>query len=468
MNVGVAQERIAFTGGIATLASANGAHFLGTDTPNIVIGADSTGADHNIFLDKPLTDNPTDGFASATYHVGVGSATTSTPVQTSGTVHGYAAGAVEMSPGSLQGGDQLFNGLGSKSSNDVTINFDAARNTLSATLITHVHDGGGGQDTGSQCGDGCGDQTGLVPQTDQHQDKGGMTLVLGDPNPNSISGRSAFIDNSHYAAIETPGLSTIQSGSGNNTLVGQPTGYLVSSEQLGADGPNGVLLFPLNNDGKLVDEQGNLIPKGGQAVMTHQAFCQSCDFLKWGAWGARAGFQNTTSGGGDNVNVDVHLGWWVAGNVVGDLPTGGSASYAGHTIGTVANNIDGGGWVTYVATGDMDMSWNFGSRSGQLNITHFDTPNTGGLHFGGAMSAPGSSEPETPSLERSLGRFRGLTVTWETSPAMPMAHLWGRPNCRVTCRAIQTALSAIGTSVMGTEATVTVPMAPPASSRAPT
>jgi hypothetical protein len=389
-------QHIAFTGAIATLASANGASFLGTGTPNIVIGADSTGAAHNIFLDKPLTDVPTDGYASATYHVGIGSpATTPEPnSQTSGTFNGYAAGAINLSPGSLQGNDQPVNSLVSQSPNDVTINFDAAHNTLSATLITHAGGNGNGgvQNPGPPpCDSPCGDQSVTPP----NQDRGGLTLVLGDPNPNSITGRSAFIDNSHYAAIETPGASSIQSGNhGDNLLVSPPTGYLVSGEQLGADGPNGVL-FP------------SVDPVTNNVSMTHQAFCQSCDFLKWGAWGARAGFQNfkkddngnviTDSKGnaipGDNVNVDVHLGWWVAGDVINDtvgaLPISGTASYAGNAIGTVANGLNGA-IVTYVATGNMGMSWSFGTRTGQLDITHFDTSVApDGLHFQGAMSMPG-------------------------------------------------------------------------------
>jgi hypothetical protein len=218
-----------------------------------------------------------------------------------------------------------------------------------------------------------------------------MTLVLGDPAGNSITGRSAFIDNSHYAAIETPGGSSVQTGEidhPNNVLIGQPTGYLVSGEQLHADGETGVLLFPS------VEEHDQ---EPSTVTMTHQAFCQDCAFLKWGAWGARAGFvdpgytDNETVVPASNVTADVHLGWWVAGDVVSDsdLPTDGSATYAGHAIGNVANNLNGQGAITYVATGDMGMSWSFNDRAGRFDITHFDTPNTGGLDFGGILRAPG-------------------------------------------------------------------------------
>ena len=375
------REALAFTGDIATLAgpppngSSVGPTFMGTANPNMVIGIDSTGT-HNIGRDIPLF-NPDSAAqnSGATYHVGIGALAPTVGTQTGGTVNGYAAGVINLSPGSLQGNDSPVNGLASQSSNDVTISFDATSNTLSATLVTHVLKGGG-QDPGQPCvGVGC----------SGNQNKGGMTLVLGDPSNGTSSGRSAFIDNQHYAAIETPTQTTIQSGDGNNTLIGQPTGYLVSGDQLGV-----TKFFP--------ETFGQ--PIAGNAP----AFCDSCEFLKWGAWGARAGFQNSNTGSngnvipGNNVTVDVHLGWWVAGDVVsqGDLDalqtqptTNSTASYSGHAIGTVANGLNGP-IVTYVATGNMGMNWDFGSRTGDLTISKFDTSVTpGGLTFSGPMCAPG-------------------------------------------------------------------------------
>ena len=68
----------------------------------------------------------------------------------------------------------------------------------------------------------------------------------------------------------------------------------------------------------------------------------------------------------------------------------GNASYTGKAIGNVSNDMGGNGWVTYVSTGDMGMDWNFASRTGNFEITHFDTSVTpAGLSFGGPMCAPG-------------------------------------------------------------------------------
>lgn len=50
-----------------TLAGPDGSHLLGTESPHFIIGADSTGANHNIYLDDPLHAEDSLG---ATYHVG--------------------------------------------------------------------------------------------------------------------------------------------------------------------------------------------------------------------------------------------------------------------------------------------------------------------------------------------------------------------------------------------------------------
>ena len=128
-------------------------------------------------------------------------------------------------------------------------------------------------------------------------------------------------------------------------------------------------------------------------------FCTNCEFLQWGAWGTRTDFADRNSDGATST-LDVHLGWWVAGDITtaaqladpdNFLALGPTATYNGHTIGNVANNIDGSGWKTYVAAGDMNMKWSFADRSGDLTISKFDTSVTPeGLTFSGRMAAPGS------------------------------------------------------------------------------
>jgi len=206
----------------------------------------------------------------------------------------------------------------------------------------------------------------------QHNDNAteAYTLTFGG------DGRAAYIDDQHYAAIESPQGTWVtrsydQSGAPVNYDNASATSYLASGDQLGV-----TKFFPqtfgVNGDGSA------------------PAFCANCDFLKWGAWGTRVGFGNT----GSSQYVDnIHSGWFVAGDVVQDtvgmLPTTGSASYAGNTIGTVANSL-GQTPITYTATGNMNMAWDFGRRSGTFNVSNFDTSVAPqGLNFGGTMNMPG-------------------------------------------------------------------------------
>jgi endoglucanase len=115
-------------------------------------------------------------------------------------------------------------------------------------------------------------------------------------------------------------------------------------------------------------------------------FCTKCEFVRWGNVSSAGG---TTSSANQNA---MRSGWWVAGQVAlnSELPTSGTATYAGSAVGDVANNLSGSGWQNYVASGDMNMNWNFASRSGNLSISGFDKSVTpAGLSFGGPMTAPG-------------------------------------------------------------------------------
>jgi hypothetical protein len=88
-----------------------------------------------------------------------------------------------------------------------------------------------------------------------------------------------------------------------------------------------------------------------------------------------------------------------------DLPTDASASYGGHVIDN-STDLGNNGWQTYVATGDLDMNWDFNSRSGDLTISKFDKSITpGGLTFTGAMRL--ASLP--PARISSAGRYRSPT-----------------------------------------------------------
>jgi hypothetical protein len=337
------REALAFTGDLATLSNGSGDHFLGTETPNIVVGFDTTG-NHNVGRDIPLDpgSSSVEDQSGATFHVGIGRNGWQQPTQTlSGSYSGYATGMVQ----SEVPATSFQNVVRSTSPDDLTIHFDPVANSLGGSLAVR-------------------DVTGKDGATEAY------ILGFGD-NSDSVN-RSAFIDDKHYAAIESVAGTTVIQGFDE---VGAPihysnvsaTTYLVSGDQL-----NVTKFFP-----ETFGDGGN------------KPFCKDCDFLQWGAWGTRVNFSNPDD---SQFTDNIHLGWWVAGDVIdqSDLPTDMTASYEGHAIGNVATNIGGNGWVTYVATGDMYMDWDFNARSGNLSIYHFDRSVTpGGLTFSGTMTTPG-------------------------------------------------------------------------------
>ena len=206
------------------------------------------------------------------------------------------------------------------SPDDVTLSLNKATNTMTASL--HLGDG-------------------LLQNPEYNLEFGG-------------SGRSAFIDDNIFAAVETPGASRVKETTialrwppiQVTTYTPDVAGFVVSADAIGA---NEVLFagetVPAENPNQL-----NPPPPPVQK----RAFCQSCEFLQWGAWGARVDYDKNNQ----QVTKDVQLGWWITGNVVAknDMPTRGSATYSGDAIGTVSTNGQ-----QYAATGDLGMSWNFGS-----------------------------------------------------------------------------------------------------------
>jgi hypothetical protein len=364
------RESYAFTGDIASLEGPEGSHFMGTDNPNIVVGLDSTST-RDIGRDAPLDPDstPIENQVGATYHVGVGGDPT-TPTQTlQGEKRGYAAGMVESKSG-VEETTTFVNPVASTSSDDLKLEFDQTTNTLQAGIT--VHD--------VQNGDGA---------TDSY------TFGFGDDLSNSAApgGRSSYIDNQRYAAIEDGTSEVTNSYYALSTDYPQhpvsytyensnATSYFVSGDQLGV-----TKYFPETFGNP--DANGNPPP-----------FCTDCEFIEWGAWGSRVEFGNNP----ENPYVDdVHLGWWVAGDITTDeqlaalaeadkfMGLGPTATYKGNVIGDVAYNPDGNGWTTYTATGKMEMDWNFNHRQGELRIKNFDTSVTpGGLNFSGPMCAPGN------------------------------------------------------------------------------
>jgi hypothetical protein len=366
------KQPINLTGSIATLAGPQDGettpYLFGDKIPHFVIGADSTGNGHNIFRDEPLYPQafaqgetatiseaslnrgpvgpPPSNFLGATYHIGEqvaqANASTVVPVTTDSDVdlYGYAAGIYQQSTDNLEGDEVPVGILANTQWSDVHLKFKTDHRLSALFKLS-----------------GAGDKQG-----------GGATLAFGDWG--SAHGRSAVINGDIYAAVESATVKStvlVEYDEGHITRPADASLYLVSSNLLG-------------NTGKV-------------------ELCKGCNsFMKWGTWGGQLQFRDGGSYPQANVTADVNLGWYV----VGDIPTQDeidadtflalhpTATFNGTAIGNVANNIDGSGWKTYVATGDLAMNWNFANRLGNLTISKFDTSVTpGGLTFTGDMCAPG-------------------------------------------------------------------------------
>ncbi|MGH6737014.1 MAG: FecR domain-containing protein [Methyloceanibacter sp.] len=367
------RETYAFTGDIASLASADGDHFLGTEDPNVVIGFDSTGS-QNIGRDIPLDpeSSSVENQSGSTYHVGVGLGSVQPGTQQGGTFQGYAAGMVESEVPT--GG--FTNVVASESLDDFSLSFDPVTNTLQAGIT--VYD---------------------VHNTDNATD--GYNFAFGD-DPQDPQNRSAYIDDQHYAAIESAdGTSVIHQLNKNNEVLYQnaaATSYFVSGEQL-----NVTKYFP-----SVFGEPVNGIG---------QPFCEGCEFMKWGAWGSRVAFNNGDTG--PHYIDNIHLGWWVAGTPtsvaeLNDLwDKNASATYNGHVIGDVASKLNSDNWKTYIAAGDLTMNWNFAQRAGDLSITNFDGR--------GFRTEPGGLTQPSRDINKfagSLTQFQGRSLTNLTGGAV--------------------------------------------------
>ncbi|WP_158007426.1 FecR family protein [Methyloceanibacter stevinii] len=364
-------EDYSFTGDIASLEGPDGGHFLGADDalPNAVLTLGGPGTE-NAGRDTPLNgDTSPIEQSGATYHVAAGTEAIEGSETSSGTFTGFAAGF------SQRAGNNELRSLVNNSADEVVLELDSPTNTLTASV---------------NVGDGR-----LLQNPRYSYQFGG-------------EGNSALISDNVFGAIETPGESEI----GETTLELVPTiitktflkgtpwettktyeidvptlvdhdytpdveGYIVSADALGAN----EVLFAGQTVTNPADPEGPLVQR--------RAFCQDCDFIKWGAWGTRSRY---TDHSGKQVTEDTHLGWWIAGDVVPEenidrlQELQATALYEGDAIGTVAK-FKNGTWNQSVARGDMTLDWKFAKRSGDFSIKNFDNRNFGGK----LVNLPGTS-----------------------------------------------------------------------------
>lgn len=370
---------VLYAGPVSSLPDSDGGHVFGPNGDNFVLGFGpgdlDAGNDSSARLPLPY-ETVTDTVSGYTH---VGQVASISPsgefVRTTRLLNGYASGMVEV--GTNGGAAVPF---WSMSPNMLTMGFDAVSNSVGASMtVLDAFDG------------------------DEHL--AGLVLGFGDSlfttGPN---GQSALIDDNRYALTYNFGET-----------------------------------FAINDDEEVIAPDSNprsymvpstLVAGADNALFTDVARC-TCSFLEWGYWGTRfRGEDVSETAPSDPRRRDfVHLGTWAAGDVstYGELPTVGTASYAGHAVGNVARTTTDGP-VQYLAAGNFNMTYDFGSRSGSASITNFD-----GYNFGGSLTSPTGSAEGLNSFVGGLsnpgetlsGVLTGSFVRGPTGPAQGVVGSFG-------------------------------------------
>jgi hypothetical protein len=207
-------------------------------------------------------------------------------------------------------------------------------------------------------------------------DTGSMTLKFGDATNDEA--KSAYISSEVFAAeIQDDGAQIDGTAGGSNNLAGVMVSY-----------------------NTLDKEDSDLFHTNGNDSMPDTAYST------WGFWAMSSADISPNSGA---QNASVHLGSWVAGDVVdqSDIPTSGSASMSGAAVMNVAYRYNQTGTNydvhKYTTTADVAATFNWGatSYSGQFNFTNFDdnnaiVANAGFTSF--AVNISGSGATYTGSL----------------------------------------------------------------------
>ncbi len=172
---------------------------------------------------------------------------------------------------------------------------------------------------------------------------------------------AAYLDEDHYAALE----SFQNSGQGYDGEV--------NSTDVGADGENRYGFRSL-----FVGQA----PLNTAAFFPETQFCE-CAYLQWGFWSGE--YEWDPSGSEAGRRERVHIGTWVAGEKPSSAEIAGlsgTATHSGHVLGTVVT----GSGSQYLASGQYDQTFNFGTDTGTFKISSFD----GRTYDGGTLGSAGT------------------------------------------------------------------------------
>lgn len=179
--------------------------------------------------------------------------------------------------------------------------------------------------------------------------------------PESQDGRGTYVDDRNFGAVDARGLDGRSTSEVNGTRVTEHRGTFITSDTVNAKS-----FFP------------------------GVSFCQ-CEYTRWGFWSSET---TRTGTAGQSLTDLVHLGTWVYGDPTRftDVPSSGTATYAGHAIASVRN-----GSSEYLAAGNFQNTVNFGNQTGAVTIPSLD-----GRSYSGTVAAGGGGNIIAGTLASSV------------------------------------------------------------------
>jgi trimeric autotransporter adhesin len=180
--------------------------------------------------------------------------------------------------------------------------------------------------------------------------------------------RSIYIDNNTYAADESPVTPSQINGVNLPTLttVANPNSYAPGSSP-----PGGTNLSP-----SLTMVTASALGPNANSWMPAGVTPCTCEYLQWGYWTGQLVTPN--AGLTASTRTDrAYINTWLAGQPTVTMPTSGTGNFNGAAVGTVSNN-----GAVYLAAGQFNNTWNFGTNTGTVTISNFDGNNfaTGPIH----------------------------------------------------------------------------------------
>ena len=133
-----------------------------------------------------------------------------------------------------------------------------------------------------------------------------------------------------------------------------------------------------------------------------------CEYLRWGYWSADARRNLPEVNPIDREAA--HIASWVAGEIPDaiDIPTTGTAAYAGHIVGNVKNGAN-----YYVSAGRFTQQYDFAADTGAFNVTNFD-----GADYSGAIAASSlRNDFQGANIQGGSNRTMNLRGSFFKSPS---------------------------------------------------